>query len=237
MANSNAPTNASLSFVANNPGTKDVSYIIPLWVMKLSQSHSLSGSSHQSKHAKFFYPRAYAPGNMSVSGRLRDEREWQSLAFFIRNHQRELANIPFDQRFSRINGKNDGYKRLMKLSVPSEGIALRGWIDTFKIAKKGYKNVAPEYSFDFFVVFDNTATNIGISSRVQKYYDLGLGQALKKRSITDSRPSNRDDQAWDKRTEQDSRPSNRDDQAWDRSGTDVGPRNRADQPSGFIGDR
>ena len=166
--------NCTLSYTVN--GTL---HGFALWVMELAQPHNLSGSSSQSKHKKMFYPKAYAPGNLSVSGRVRDERELQKLAYYIRAHQRQLINTPFDERFSRINTNNGGYKRLMRIAVPSEGISIRGWIDTFSIAKKGYPNVAPEFKFDFFVIFDDTATDIGISSRVKKYYDMDLGVSLR----------------------------------------------------------
>lgn len=176
--------NCNLSYTAN-----DIAHSFPLWVMKIEQGHTLSGQSAQSKNMKHFYPRAYSPGDISVSGRCEDETEWQKLAYFIRAHQRNLINTPFDERFARINTSNPGYKRLMRLSIPDEAMSVRGWIDTFSIAKKGFTNVAPEFSFDFFVVFDYTATDIGISSRVQKYYDLDLGVQAKKGSAKKTSPA------------------------------------------------
>lgn len=161
-----------------------------LWVMGVEQTHNLTGTSAQSKGKKMFYPRAYAPGDLSVKGRVRDEAELQRLALFIRKHQRNLINTPFDERFARIHTDNPGYKRLMRISIPTEGIAIRGWIDSFSVAKKGYKNVAPEFTFDFFVVFDQTAVDIGISSRLQKYYDMDLGVIAKKPKLfVEDRPA------------------------------------------------
>jgi hypothetical protein len=142
-----------------------------LWVMRLEQPHMLTGATYQSRTKRHFYPRSYAPGDITVGGRLPHEESLQNLSLYIRKHQRAVLNVPNAERFARVNPKAPGFQRLMRLSIPSENILVRGWIPDFSITKKGVFNVAPEFSFNFFVVFDNTARDIGISHRIKKYYD------------------------------------------------------------------
>jgi hypothetical protein len=111
------------------------------------------------------------PGDITVRGRCESQRHYQQLGQFIRKHQREMVNMPPDERFSRINTINPGYHRLLRLSIPHEPLYVRGWIDNFAITKRGVHDPAPEYSFNFFVVFDQSARDIGISHRIQKYYN------------------------------------------------------------------
>jgi hypothetical protein len=93
------------------------------------------------------------------------------LAYFIRKHQRSILNVPFNERFTRVNTTNPGYQRLMRLSIPTEDMVLRGWVTSFSLSKKGVFDPAPDYTFNFFVVFDGTAASIGISHRIKKFYD------------------------------------------------------------------
>lgn len=158
-------SNALLSWEDENGTHRHV-----LWVMEYSQPQQLTGSKAQSRTKAHFYPRAHAPGNITVSGRCESQADYQRLALFIRRHQRSILNVPHNERFARINTTNPGYKRLLRLSIPTENLYVRGWIDKFSISKKGVFEPVPEYRFDFFVVFDATAVDIGISHRIRSYY-------------------------------------------------------------------
>lgn len=138
--------------------------------MEFNQPLMLSGSSAQSRTRKHFYPRSHAPGDINVRGRCESQHHYQRLAQFIRKHQREMVSMPPNERFTRINTTNPGYHRLLRLSIPHEPLYVRGWIEDFSITKRGVHDPAPQYSFNFFVVFDQSARDIGISHRIQKYY-------------------------------------------------------------------
>lgn len=140
-----------------------------IWVMKIEQGHQLSGIAAQSAVTKHFYPRSYAPGQLTVSGRCRTEIEYQRLARFIRNHHRSIINSQYTN-FARTSLNAPGYNLLLKLSIPDEGILIRGWVPNFSITKKGYFNPAPEYQMPFHVVFDPHSTNIVISHQIKKWF-------------------------------------------------------------------
>jgi hypothetical protein len=159
--------NATLSYNYNNTVRQ-----IDLYVNTLAQPHRLTGASAQSRLAKQFYPRAYAPGNMTVEGVCRNEREYQQLALFIRQHHRVLINTANPIMFTRAG--TTGYNRLLRLNVPSEGILYRGYIENFSVSKRGVFNVAPPFEFEFVVIFDPHAKAITPSTLVRQFYqDLG----------------------------------------------------------------
>jgi hypothetical protein len=109
-----------------------------------------------------------------VKGRCPNHTEYQELSLFIRTHQWAMINSPATDRFSRLQAQGqttNGYRRLLQLSIPSEGVLCRGWIDKFSLTNKGTQVVAPEFSFTFFVAFDQMAENIGISHQIKKVYD------------------------------------------------------------------
>jgi hypothetical protein len=159
------PVNSELYYKSDKPHSRG------LWVMEISQGHELSGSAYQSRTKRHFYPRSYAPGDIVVKGRCSSQEQLQTLSLFIRMHQRAIMAMPRNQRFARINTSSPGYQRLLRLSIPSERLLVRGWVSNFSIIKKGVFDPAPEYTFNFFVVFDNTAQNIALSHRIRRFYD------------------------------------------------------------------
>lgn len=166
MAKTHRGKNALLSYEVE--GIKQTH---KLWVMKVSQDNRLSGAKHQSRIKAHFYPRAHAPGNMMLSGRCHSQEDYQQLAKFIRIHHRHIINAPDTEMFHRFDNGNPGYLRLLRLSIPSENIYIRGWVDTFMIQKKGVFEPAPEFQLSFFIVFDHLAQNFAISHRIRQYYD------------------------------------------------------------------
>jgi hypothetical protein len=139
--------------------------------MKVSQQHQLSGAKHQSRLKAHFYPRAHMPGNLMVTGRCESQEDYQRLARFIRRHQRAMISAPPEELLHRFDTGNDGYLRLLRFSLPSENIFIRGWIDKFAINKRGVFEPVPEYQLSIFVVFDHLAQNFPISHRIRQYYD------------------------------------------------------------------
>lgn len=160
--------NASLSYQVD--GVNKIHY---LWVDEISQPHNLSASKHQSRQAAFVYPRAYAPGNMSISGTCDSQEDYQRFAFFLREHQLALINSPVTDRFARTNtGNRSGFNRLLRFSLPTESVLLRGFIEgAFTVKNKGVFEFAPQYNFNFFVVFDQLSTDIGISHIIKGFYE------------------------------------------------------------------
>ncbi len=142
----------------------------PLWVMGVEQAHMLTVNTAQSRTKKQIYPRSYSPGDIAVKGRCESQEAYQRLALYIRFHQRAILNTPTEHRFARVDIDSPGYQRLLRLSIPTEQLLVRGWIDNFSIQKKGVFEPAPEFNFSFFVVFDSTATDIGISHRIKANY-------------------------------------------------------------------
>lgn len=130
-----------------------------LWVMEYSQPHHLAGSDAQSKLYKHFYPRSYAPGNITVKGRVPDQEVYDNLAKYIRSHHELLM----DPRVSGASNLNSGTQLpLFSFGVPSEGIAVQGFIVNFEAGAKRW-NVAPEFTFDFTVIKDLHSTNSDIT--------------------------------------------------------------------------
>ncbi|MBA3756774.1 MAG: hypothetical protein H0X02_11335 [Nitrosomonas sp.] len=173
-------SNATLSYKVSGHN-----HTFKLWVMEIEQPHMLSGQPYQSRTKRHFYPRSYAPGDIAVSGRCTSQENYQRLSLFIRKHQRAVLNVPATERFARVNTSAPGYQRLMRLSIPSEQLLVRGWIDNFSFTKSGVFAPAPEFKFSFFVVFDNTARDIGISHRIKKYYERGDIAAARTRRVAE----------------------------------------------------
>ena len=73
------------------------------------------------------YPRSYAPGNISITGRCESQTKYQELSLFIRKHQIAIIDSPVTDRFARLTSGNlSGFHRLLQLSIPKEGILQRG---------------------------------------------------------------------------------------------------------------
>ena len=101
--------NGLLTYKANG-----VTSFHPIWIMEISQSHSLSGSSYQSRLTKAFYPRSYAPGTTSITGRCSSQLDYQKLARFVRGHQQVMVDTPTNINFTRMNPNGIGFQSLMK---------------------------------------------------------------------------------------------------------------------------
>src|SRR5690606_37595030 len=106
-----------------------------------------------------------------VTGRCPNEHHYLEMSKFIRDHQRALLSAPRQDRYARINPNAPGYQRLLRLSIPTENILVRGFISSFKVSRKGVFAVAPEFQFEFTEIFNTQSVNIGISNRVKKYYE------------------------------------------------------------------
>lgn len=118
------------------------------------------------------YPRSYAPGEIQINGICQSHTRYHELSLFIRQHQIAIVDSPVTDRFARVNsGNTTGFRRLLQLSIPSEGILQRGWIDEFRVVNKGVFDPAPEYQFSFFVVFDQLGLDMGISHQIKAAYD------------------------------------------------------------------
>lgn len=94
-------------------------------------------------------------------------------------------------RFARLyTGNTAGFRRLLQLSIPTEGILVRGWAENFSVVNKGFADPAPKYNFDFFVVFDQMSEDIGISHTIKGVYNEDDNvYADRKRKVT--RPDDR----------------------------------------------
>lgn len=148
-------------------------FTFPLWVMTLTQAHTLSGTTVQARWTKQFYPKAYAPGDMAVTGNCESQIQYQQMARFIRAHHKVL--LQSTEAFTRLDPNAASYRRLMLLSVPTESIMFRGWVPSFTLSKKGVFDPAPAYSFNFTVIFDPHATNVEISHALQRSFFADTG--------------------------------------------------------------
>jgi len=156
--------NGTLSFYKDN-----VHYVHTLWVETLSQPHQINGSGHQSMHMNHWYPKSYAPGNISLTVRCKHQADYQHLANFIRLHHRLLLETP-GLRFSSRKGTT-GLRHLMFLRVPSERIECHGWVPTFTLNKKGVFDPAPQCTFDFFVAIDPFSSDPLISHQIREWWN------------------------------------------------------------------
>lgn len=140
----------------------------PIMITSFSQSQELDGETKQSRTGRFFYPRSHMPGDIAIEGICSSQDEYQELALFVRKHQRLMLTV---KRISQL--QDDDVAKLLTLDIPTEQVRVRGFIKQFGMVKKGVFVPAPTYTFNFLVVLDNTARNIGISNRVKRYYAKG----------------------------------------------------------------
>lgn len=143
---------------------------LSFYIEQTSQPFALSGTSAQTRLHKQFFPKGYSPGNMTVTARATSQDEYQTFAKFVRDHHVTMVNTPGSMAFTRVDTTTPGYNRLMRLYVVGEDILYRGWIPSFTITKKGVMEPAPQFTFDFFTVFDSHASNIYVSRQVQKLW-------------------------------------------------------------------
>lgn len=156
--------NGTLSFYHNNK-----QYIHALWVIAISQPHQINGSRHQSMHQAHWYPRSYAPGDITVETRCRTQRDYQRLSNLVRLHHRVMLETPGLRFSNRVN--TTGRRHLMLLHIPSENITVRGWIPSFTITKRGVHDVAPECNFTFFTALDPYSSDPIISHKIREWWN------------------------------------------------------------------
>lgn len=141
--------NATLSY----PVATNKSKAFGIWIMKYEQGHRVGGSSAQSKWFKHFYPRGYAPGAITVTGRVPNQYTYDLLAEFVRGHQEFMIQ---SAGASNLSGRSQ--VPLLHLALPSENIYVDGWVDAFNAGAKRF-NPAPEFTFEFSVIKDNHSKN------------------------------------------------------------------------------
>lgn len=170
-AKAKSNSNGSLSFFKD--GTH---YVHTLWITSIEQPHQITGTRKQSKHVAHWYPKSYAPGDLSVTIRNRTQRDYQRLANLVRLHHKMMTDTP-GMRFSNKSGST-GRRHLMFLQIPSEDIYVRGWISTFTLTKKGVHDVAPEYTFSFFTAFDLYSSDPIISHQIREWWNPAKMKAV-----------------------------------------------------------
>lgn len=157
--------NAYLQFWDSNTGQ----YVRRnIWVDKIEQAHTMSGSTAQTLWFQHFYPKSYAPGPVKVSGRVPTQAHYDRLADHIRMHHGLLAE---ERGNSTIKGTNDSdtyHLNLMKLEVlkniqppeyyAKEQFTVWGWVISFPAGAKRF-NPAPPFTFDFEVILDRHSKN------------------------------------------------------------------------------
>lgn len=158
-------TNGSLSFYRNRKH-----YVHTLWITELEQPHQINGRRVQSVHQAHWYPRSYAPGDISVTIRCRTQEDYQRLANLARFHHQTMLETP-GLRFSGRAGTT-GLRHLMLLRVPSEALTIRGWIPSFTITKRGVFDPAPLCTFTFFPAIDPYSSNPIISHQIRDWARL-----------------------------------------------------------------
>lgn len=195
MPNKNGTANGFLSYLPMH-ATDTVSR--KLWVTNLKQSNQLQGPKYTSRLTRHFYPRSYGPGPMMVTGRAESQEDYQDLAVFIRQHHEtvmtgEITPIYTDTHFI------GGYRHLLQLVIPAEGIWLQGWVDRFTLSKYGNFDPAPTYTFSFFIAHDPRSVAVENSFVIRKWFtpdpnDLGAGAPVQasnsKKQTTPSRTRN-----------------------------------------------
>jgi hypothetical protein len=153
-------TNANLSFRVSSH-----IHIYRLWVTKVSQTHELNGEKHQGLKSSHFYAKSYAPGKIQLDGQHDGQEDLQGLATFIRVHHEALINHVggFDTQNRKRAQDSDAFGLLMYLTIPTEAIACRGYVDKFTIERLGTVERTPEFSFPFTVVYDINAADFARS--------------------------------------------------------------------------
>lgn len=149
-------TNATLSYRVG----KDT-HIYRLWVTKVTQQHELTGEKHQGLKSSHFYAKSYSPGPIQLTGQHDGQLDLLSLALFIRGHHEALIEHVggFDTQSRDTAKTSDGFGLLMYLTIPSETIACRGYVDKFTITRLGQIERTPEFSFPFTVVYDRHSSD------------------------------------------------------------------------------
>lgn len=142
--------NASIAYRV--PAVKTKWRIFRFWLMEVSQAHALSGKVVQAKMFSHFYAKSYAPGAVSITGRVRTQVQYDQLAEFIRAHQKLMVS-----QSGRSNAPGTDAISLMTLGIPDENLYYAGWIPTFSGGAKRF-NPAPEFTFNFEVVHDRHST-------------------------------------------------------------------------------
>ena len=155
-----------------------------MWVMDIQQTHNLAGMSAQSKMFQHFYPKSYSPGAIDVTGRVRTQEDYDSLADYIRKHQLLLVS---GGGFSNT-GPSEGQIPLIRMGIPSEALIVEGWIDSFQAGARRF-NPAPEFKFSFYVVKDAHSANSDMipAYAMRKWWsgeDIGLNP-IQNRADTD----------------------------------------------------
>lgn len=145
------PGFASLTYKAGS-----TTRIYQFWLEEIEQRHSLSGTSAQSQFFQHFYAKSYAPDPLQVTGRVRDQKQYDALAEYVRDHQILLVS-------TRGSNNPDVSAQkfqlpLMTLRIASEGLVYGGWIDSFEGGAKRF-NVAPQFTFSFTTIEDRHSTN------------------------------------------------------------------------------
>jgi hypothetical protein len=115
----------------------------PLWVMEYSGSGGMAGTTYQSKTYRHWYPLSYQLSALHVIGRVQTQQDYADLAEYIRGHQIFI-------------GRSVGLltdSKLLKLTLPSEGLLLTGVIKSFTAGRQRF-NPAPPWEFDFEIYRD-----------------------------------------------------------------------------------
>jgi len=141
-----------------------------LWIKKLAQDNSLQGESHQSRYSRHFYPRYYSPGDLQVSCIAPSQEFYQSVAFFIRRHQRTISSA---------SSLNLGEAPFLHLQIPYENLYLKGVINKILLSKRGVFDPAPEFSFDFTILVDQSRSqDFFLSSAIKNWFDPNFGDPM-----------------------------------------------------------
>jgi len=156
--------NGTLSYWQNNKH-----WVHTLWVEQLEQPQQIRGVRKQSMYTAHWYPKSYAPGDLAVTVRCASQRDLQHLANFVRKHHRLLLETPGLRFSNRAN--STGRRHLMFLRISSEAIAVRGWISSFTITKKGVFDPAPQLSFSFFTALDPYSSDPLVSHQIREWFN------------------------------------------------------------------
>jgi hypothetical protein len=163
-----------------------------LWVMEVEQTHELSGSTYQSQYYQHFYGKSYAPGPVTVNGRVPTQAHYDALAEFIRKHQLLLINQPGASNLLNPNPSDPYSLPLLTLAVPSEGLNLEGYVTGFQGGAKRF-NPAPPFNFDFVVINDAHSVGVNVSSVAHNaFFFKGWNQLTGEILTTDDRASDPD---------------------------------------------
>lgn len=156
--------NGHLSYI-NNGTTNSMD----IYIEKVAQPFGVSGISIQTRLSNQWYPRGNAIGNMTITARATNQDEYQSFSRFVREHQLTMINTS-GIAFTNATTTSTGYRRLLGLTIDNELISLRGWIPQFTMIKQGILSFAPQFQFQFYVVFDDHSVSISTSAALAKTY-------------------------------------------------------------------